>query len=222
MNIRVLLIAQDDHARQEYLSALEKCAVQVFVSESFQDLRPEICSFSYHGIFLDIQTKMKAIKINKNYVYGLVENFPICQLKINDQTGEINCFHNSQKLGGTMLDFINNECRNFVPRMIRSDSRKEIHLNVILYKYKDDIQPEFSVTINISKGGCFIFSTRDWKAGQDVWIRIKELTGNELISGQIRSVARWGESIRIPGIGVEFTEISALQIEEISRLKSTT
>jgi Tfp pilus assembly protein PilZ len=220
MDIRVLLIAQEDTARQEYLSALEKCPVQVFVSESFEDLSGEICSRSYHGIFLDLHTKMKAITRNKNYVYGLVQNFPVCQLKINDQTGEINCFHHSQKFGGTMLDFINNECRQFVPRMIRSNARKEIHLNVILYKCKDEIQPEFSVTTNISKGGCFIFSTRKWEEGQEVWIRIKEFKDKELISGQIRHVAQWGESMRIPGIGMEFRTISASQTEEIYNLKS--
>ena len=220
MDIRVLLIAQNDNARREYLSALEKCAVQVFVSESFQDLSGEICSHSYHGIFLDLQTKMKAINKNKNFVYGLIEHFPVCQLKINDQTGEINCFHHSQEFGGTMLDFINNECRNFVPRMIRSDTRKEVHCNVILYKSKDETQPELSVTINISKGGCFIFSTREWEIGDDVWIQIKETKDKELIGGQIRRVARWGESMQIPGIGVEFWNISGSQTEEISNLKS--
>jgi hypothetical protein len=218
MDIRVLLIAQDGHARKAYLSTLEKCAVQVFVSESFQDLSSQICSHAYHGVFLDLQTKMKAIKSDKNQVYGLVDNFPVCQLKINDHNGEIDCFHHSQKFGGTMLDFINNECRNFVPRMIRSDKRKELHLNVILYRHEDEIQPEFSATINISQGGCFVFSTRQWEEGGDVWLRIKELTDNALISGQIRHIARWGESMRIPGIGVEFRTISASQAEEISRL----
>jgi len=77
---------------------------------------------------------------------------------------------------------------------------------------------EFSATINISKGGCFIFSTRQWDEGGDVWLRIKELTDNALIGGQIRHVARWGESTRIPGIGVEFRTISASQAEEISSL----
>lgn len=221
MDVRVLLIVQDDHARQKYLSVLNRCGVQVFVSESYQDLSMEICNHSFHGIFLDLHTKMNAIKTNKNYVYGLVENFPVCQLKINDRTGEIDCFHHSQKYGSTMLDFINNECRNFVPRMIRSDTRKEIHFNVILYKSKDEIQPEFSVTVNISKGGCFIFSVQDWEIGDDVWIRIKELTDKEQISGHIRHVARWGESMRIPGLGVEFRNISASQTEEISNLKSS-
>jgi Tfp pilus assembly protein PilZ len=218
MDIRVLLIAQNDSARKAYLSSLEKCAVRVFVSESFQDLSREICSHAYHGIFLDLQTKMKAIKANKNQVYGLVDNFPVCQLKLNDHTGEIDCFHHSQKFGDTMLDFINNECRNFVPRMIRSDRRKKLHLNVVLYKHQDEIQPEFSATINISKGGCFIFSTRQWEEGGEVWMQIKELTDHSLINGQIRHVARWGESMQIPGIGVEFRSISASQIEEISNL----
>jgi len=158
------------------------------------------------------------MKQNRYSVYGLVENFPVSQLKINDETGEISCFHYSQKSGGTMLDFIHNECSNFVPRMIRSDARKAIHLNVVLYKTEDASQPERSVTLNISKGGCFIFSAQEWEEGSEAWMHFMELKDSTLISGQIRHAVRWGESMRIPGIGVEFRQISASQKEEIYNL----
>ena len=155
---------------------------------------------------------------SKNYVYGLIENFPVSHLKINDETGEISCFHYSQESGGTMLDFINNECRNFIPRMIRADTRKTIHLNVALYKTEHATQPELSVTLDISRGGCFIFSAREWEEGNEVWIHIKEFKDSTLISGQIRHAVRWGQSMRIPGIGVEFKQISASQKEALLSL----
>ncbi|MBI5590171.1 MAG: PilZ domain-containing protein [Deltaproteobacteria bacterium] len=218
MDLRVLLIAQEDKAREKYLEVLGKCGVHVFTSASFQDLSEEIYGQSFHGIFLDLPTKIKSLKQNKNYVYGLVESFPVSHLKINDETGEISCFHYSQKSGGTMLDFINNECRNSIPRMIRSDARKEIHLNVMLYKTENATQPEFSVTMDISKGGCFIFSAQEWEEGNEVWIHINEFKDKALISGQIRRAIRWGQSMRIPGIGVEFRKISASQKEALLNL----
>jgi hypothetical protein len=216
MDIRVLLIVQEESAKEKYLAALDKCGVHVFVSESFSDLSNEICSQSFHGIFLDLPTKIKALKLNKNYVYSLVEKFPVAQLRINEKTGEISCFYSSQESGGTLQGFINSECRHFIPRMIRSDTRKEIHFNVRLYKTPDGDSPELSTTINISKGGCFIFSVQEWNLGDDIWIEIIELSDNQFINGQIRQIVRWGESMKIPGIGVEFQEISASQLSELS------
>jgi Tfp pilus assembly protein PilZ len=218
MDIRVLLIVQEDSARNKYLEALENCGVHVFVSTSFQDFSQEICSQSFHGIFLDLPTKIKAVKKNKNYVYGLLENFPISHLRINDDTGEVHCFHVGHESTCTLTDFIDNECRNFVPRMIRSDVRKEIHFNVRLYKTPDRDIPERSVTMNVSKGGCFIFSVEDWKIGDPVWIEIVELPDSYPITGSIRHIVKWGESRRIPGIGVEFLCISESLTAELSIL----
>lgn len=216
--IRVLLIAKDDTSRQKYLSAMEECSVNIFVSDSFHDLTNEICSQSFHGIFLDLQTKLKAIRLNKNYVYGLVEKFPVCHLKIDNETGEMKCFYRSQVMGGTIFDFINNECMPFSPRMIRSDKRVFINLNVRIFRSRRKRGSELSTTINISNGGCFIFSTEKWRIGDDVWIQIIDLKHSQLIKGQIRNVVKWGESNRLPGIGVEFKLISPSQRDEIGKL----
>jgi hypothetical protein len=220
MDTRVLLIVQDNTTRETYLSVLKEYPIQVHVSESFQDMTREICGLTYHGIFLDLKTKMKALKINKGFVYGLVESFPVCHLKVNPQTGEISCFYNSQECEPTIRDFIHRVCGNFVPRMIRSDSRKNIHFNAIINNIRHKTEDELSATINVSKGGCFIFSTHGWDPYEDIKIHFKELTDVSAIRAQIRHVVKWGESMRIPGIGVEFKSISESQIEEILILKS--
>ncbi|MGD9975773.1 MAG: PilZ domain-containing protein [Desulfatirhabdiaceae bacterium] len=216
MDIRVLLIVQDDRAKQIYLDLLKKYGIQVFVSPSFQNLSDDICSHTYHGIFIDLPTKMKALKENRNYVYGLVEKFPVVQLKLNEQTGSPILFHSRFQSGWTLDDFIFTECKNFVPRMIRSDARKDIHLNVLLYATPDDADPERTVTINLSRGGCFLFSSREWKMEDDVWISIHELSDRNLIRCQIRHVIHWGESMRISGIGIEFSAILEEQQYELS------
>lgn len=212
MEIRVLLIAQEDTARNKYFEAISRCGVHVYAAPSCLDFSREICDETFHGIFLDLPTKIKALKNNRNLVYGLLENFPVCLLRIHEKTEEILCFHTSQELGGTIGDFIDNECRKFVPRMIRSDVRKTIHLNVILYKNPDRNFPERSITVNISNGGCFVFSVQEWEIDDDIWIDFLELPDDPPFHGIVRNSIQWGKSRRIPGIGIEFRDISASRI----------
>lgn len=215
--IRVLLIVQDESSRNKYLEALSGCDVRVYVSSSFQNMDAEICTQSFHGIFLDLPTKIKALKQNKYYVYGLLEYFPVAQLRYNEKTGQISCFYSSQENGGSMADFIRLECRNVVPRMLRSDTRKDIHFNVRIYKTPGDPPLEHSATINISKGGCFLFSVRPWQIDEDIWLEFMEFSQEPLVQGRIRRIVPWGTFKEIPGIGIEFRNISAFQRAEIFR-----
>lgn len=213
--IRVLLIVQDESSRNKYLEALSGCDVRVYVSSSFQNMDAEICTQSFHGIFLDLPTKIKALKQNKYYVYGLLEYFPVAQLRYNEKTGQISCFYSSQENGGSMADFIRLECRNVVPRMLRSDTRKDIHFNVRIFRTPEDVPLEHTATINISKGGCFLFSVRPWRIDDDVWLEFMELSRNRFLHGRIRRIVPWGESKQIPGIGIEFLDITESQLAEI-------
>ena len=221
MEIRVLLFVQEGRAKQKYLDALSGCGVQVFTTSSFRDLSEEICNQTYHGLFLDLPTKMKAIKENKAYVYHLVEKFPVSHLQLNDKTGEIRCFHFNHKSGGTLLDFINTQCRNFIPQKIRAVVRSELHLHVRIYKSLGDKRPERSVTRDVSTGGCFIFSTRRWKEEDDIWISFKEMSDPHPIHAEIRTVVKWGEKRQIPGIGVQFNNLSQMQAEELAGMISS-
>ena len=106
METRVLLFVQEGSAKQKYLDALNGCGVQVFVTSSFSDLSEDICRRTYHGLFLDMPTKMKAIRKNKSYVYHLVEKFPVAHLVVDDKTGKIGCCRFNNKSCQSLLDFI--------------------------------------------------------------------------------------------------------------------
>ena len=217
-DIRVLLFVQEGQSRQKYLEALTACGAQVFVTSSFFDLSTEICTHTYHGLFLDIPTKMQAIRDNRAYVYRLVERFPVSYLQIDRKSGEIHCFHFNQKDGRTLLDFINGQCRTFLPQKIRLDTRESIHLPVLVSKHHNSKRPERSITKDVSPGGCFIFSCRQWKAGQDVWIRFKDITDPHPIHGRIQMVVKWGNPGQLPGIGVQFKDLSAMQADQLAKL----
>ena len=216
-DIRVLLFVQEGTARQKYLDALSECGAHVFVTSSFFDLSTEICSHTYHGLFLDLSTKMQAIKENKAYVYRLVERFPVSHLQIDWGSGEIRCFHFNRKFGRTLRDFINGQCRTFIPQKIRPDAREDIHLPVLVYKHHNSKRPERSITKDLSPGGCFIFSSRQWRAGQDIWIRFKDITDPLPIRAYIQMVVKWGKPRQIPGIGVQFKDLSTMQAAELAK-----
>lgn len=217
-DIRVLLFVQEDQARQKYLKALTECGAQVFVTSTFFDLSEEICNHTYHGLFLDLPTKMQAIKSNKAYVHRIVERFPVAYLRIDRTSNEIRCFHFNRKGGRTLLDFINGQCRTFIPQKIRLDTRENIHLPVLVYKHHNSKRPERSITKDISLGGCFIFSSRQWKAGQDIWIRFNDIADPQPIRARIKMVVKWGKPRQIPGIGVQFKDLSEIQAAELANI----
>ena len=218
MSIRVLLFVEEGKSKQKYLDALAACDVHVSVTSSFVDLSEEICGKTYHGLFLDLPTKMKALKENKDYVYKMVEKFPIAYLQLDNTSEQVRCYHFNKRSGSTLLDFIDNQCRTFTPQRIRENVRSKIHLHVLLYKERDSKKPERSVTVNISMGGCFVFSTHPWQVGSYIWLRFKEMPDLSLISAQVRTLVQWGENRQIPGVGLQFQEISAEQLDGLARL----
>ncbi len=104
--IRVLLFVQDEYCKQKYLDVLKPHRLNVSFSATFFHLSEEISAESYHGLFLDLPSKLKAIKVNKAEVYHLADKFPVVHLQIDRGNGQIRCFHDEQNSGRTLLDFI--------------------------------------------------------------------------------------------------------------------
>jgi Tfp pilus assembly protein PilZ len=95
--------------------------------------------------------------------------------------------------------------------------RKVVHFNVLLSNDEsmDEKKLERTVMINISKGGCFLFSGRDWSDTSKAWLIINELTDKTPIEGDIRWSVEWGKQMTIPGIGLSFKHIKSSQLEEL-------
>ena len=74
---------------------------------------------------------------------------------------------------------------------------------------------ERTVTIDISKGGSFIYSVDLWNIGEKVQFVIKELADSNPIRGEIRWTRSWGKMMEVPGIGITFETIDKGQLEEI-------
>ena len=72
-----------------------------------------------------------------------------------------------------------------------------------------------TVTMNVSKGGCFIYSVDDLQSDTRLMMMFKELEEQTPILGEVRWRALWGEAMQIPGIGVKFKNLSEGQLAKI-------
>jgi len=207
---KVVLVSAEGVAKQAYLTALNSFDLQVDPVSSFTELYALLSKKPYNGIIVDIRTKVKASREEKELTNELLDTFPVLQLKLDKKTGLVrNYFYGQTRDSGTLETFINQECRSFKARKIRLSKRQKIHFNIILsktgsFEKKDVI---LTVTINVSKRGCFIYSADDFDINSKVFFIIKEIGEEKENIAEVIWKMTWGETMQIPGIGVKFENI---------------
>lgn len=158
MSTRVVLVSKESSEKELYLNALTKLGVDVDSVSSFGELRKIVLENPCHGILVDLRTKINAPKGDKEIAHDILEIFPVVQLRWDPEEDEIKTLYFGQaKGGGTLEEFINEECQSIPPRAIRASIRRNIHFNVLLSGeegFEEDTL-ERSITINVSGGGVF-------------------------------------------------------------------
>jgi hypothetical protein len=218
MTTKVILVCEEAGAKQAYLGAMKPLGVQVDAVSSFRELHKALIERPYHGVMVDLRTKIQAPSNDKGLIHDILERFPVVQLKWEGTKGQIQTLYFGQSKGsGSLEDFIVKECGCVAARTIRSCARRSINFNVIVSKSADFSSngAERSITIDVSKGGCFIYSCGQWQGTSNVWFIIKELKDDTPILGAVRWRLSWGEAMRIPGIGVKFEDMTKKQLEEM-------
>jgi PilZ domain len=221
MNVKVILVCQEGKAKQAYINALKPLGVKLDTVPSLSKLHKMLSKNFYNGVILDLKTKVRASGDEKGLTHEVIEQFPVAQLNFEEKTGKIRSFHYGQASKSETLEaFIIEECRSFAPRPIRSSPRENFHFNILLSKTGNVIEKEIdrTVTINISKGGCFIYSVDNLQNGEKVTMVFKELEDQRPILVEVRWKILWGEAMQIPGIGVKFEDISEDQFMEICKI----
>jgi hypothetical protein len=102
---------------------------------------------------------------------------------------------------GDTLDSFASKCREFEPRRIRASVRESKSIAVYLAADETFVDAEKVVTINISDGGCFVYSAREWALGSRVWLRFPNVEA--VFCGTVCSMRPWGNNKLLPGIGVK-------------------
>lgn len=152
------------------------------------------------GILLELMTSIQSSPEEKEASNEFARVYPFARFRLVGRDIRI--------LGeGNSLEAFAQRCRNFNPRTLRRDIRISRHLAVYLSRDPGFEDSEKAVTINVSEGGCFVYTSREWKIGDYVWLRLpaEEIT----IAATVCFWRAWGHK-GTPGIGVRFNVESPL------------
>jgi hypothetical protein len=218
MSVRLILVCKEGPAKSAYLNEAKSIGIEVDTVAGFSELFQAMVNTPYQGIMVDLITSLKSPRGEKSTIQEILDVYPLIQLKWESETNTIHAISLGNAAGeGSLSNFITRQCQSFQPRAIRLNIRKPINFNIAMCRQKDFSENfvERTVTINASRGGCFLFSGRDWSAAPEVWLMFNELTDKTPILGEIRRCVQWGERMTIPGIGIRFQQIQPQQLEEL-------
>ncbi len=215
---RILLVAQPGEACALYEAALHRTGVRLDTVASTGAFYGAVTHHAYNGLVIDIPTKIKALSDHKDLVYSILERFPVIQVNLDRRNGSIRALlYGDHERTGPLEHLIREACWHSPARKLRAEERKRLHYNVLL-----STNPHFApqslirtVTMDVSRNGCFLFSAARFQVGARVWIRIVDLYDKTPIRCVIRHKRKWGEAMAIPGIGVKFEIISERQREAL-------
>ncbi len=215
--IRLILVCKEGPAKQAYLREAYSIGIQIDSVATFGELFKAMMTNAYQGVLVDLATSVQSSLEEKAIAQEILNIFPLIQLKWDQETNNIHTISSSNASSSTLAQFVSQECRPFIPRAIRLNARKGINFNILMCNNADMNQAntERSVTANISKGGCFLFSCRDWSEATDVWFVVNELKDKTPIYGEIRWRQSWGMTMAIPGIGISIRQITPQQINQL-------
>ena len=206
---KIILVVNNDARKSTYLGLLEKHDVSWNVVESLKEAVKLATAEPHNGILIDMPLMIRTSPVMKIAVEDLLGALPGATLNFNASSGGLRLLPRGDKSSScSSIDQFIGTCAAFRPKILFPKTRAPLHYNVLLDVSSDLANPERTVCIDISVGGCFLFCVRDDVAiGSTVWIKLVGLNHDTPIEGLVRWVCRWGTTNKIPGIGVEFMNL---------------
>lgn len=219
--IKLLLLSSNTEAVSACQQAFKRMNVSCDWVDNIQDMNQQLVRGPFNGLVLDVLTTAKLSPKDKAFIQEVSEYYPTLLIRWKTTV---------QKIGGLVYgevldkkdplgDFVQRFCRAERALTYRENKRYVIHFNVLLSPDKDfsEETTEKTVTLDLSRGGCFIISSRNWDNIDYAWVRILELADPRPIQVKLCSYVSWGKQTRIPGIGTKFIELQPGQQQEIYR-----
>ena len=217
--LRILLIVRHGAARDRYRREIGRTGAHIDTAAKIEDVQGALTQSAYNGIVIDIPTKIQAMNRHKALVNSILERFPVIQVNQEKGSGRIRALlYGRNRRQGDLQALIREACLGRPPRRLRAAKRHPIHFNLLFWREPHDESEaiERSVTINVSRGGCFVYTTARFQEGQQVWIRILELNDETPIACEVIYKRKWGDAMAIPGIGVRFKSLTDSQARALA------
>jgi hypothetical protein len=221
---RIILAVRDAKRKKVYLAEIESCA-ECTVTETLREIPDLLRQGPYKGILIDVHLNVKANFMEKIKISDSLDAMPSATLNFDAGRGLIRLLMLNQNHGAARtLEEFTMLCSSFQPKIIYPHNQSAVHLNAVLSAgpaFDGDIEHTF--TMNVSGGGCFLFTaSRSSFQPQDmVWIDFVGLANRSPILGKVCWKCEWGVSHAVPGIYVSFESMLEAQYEEIQSLVSS-
>jgi CheY-like chemotaxis protein/Tfp pilus assembly protein PilZ len=220
MQPQILLAVADEARRSLYEAFLKKERVICQAVSSLREVATQTAKQPYNAIFLDMPLIVRASRYDKSLVEDALRALPHARLNITDSSGEISMLvsGDNHESSETPEEYLRYCCEQPV-KTVLPRNRIPLNLNAELSHHSKNTSKERTVCIDISPGGCFLFSVNDEIALQStVWINLIILNDPTPILSTVCWKREWGMTNDIPGVGIRFDEMSKHQQEQILTL----
>lgn len=214
-----MLIAEPGPSRAAYEKALQDMDVEYDALSIPNEMQTLLKETAYNGLLLDVPTMIRASGRDKMRINEMLERFPVLRLVHDSQHGGIRGLHygRSSDNATTLEKFIKGACALLPARSIRQAPRHNLHLNVLLLSQPNAplSAAERTVTSNVSEVGCFLITPKPWKDVERLWLIFRDFKDKTPAPVLVRWRKPWGEQLEIPGLGVQFEELTRSQREDL-------
>lgn len=219
MTIQIIVAAADQDNRSRYQQTVKALGADCTAVASLHEMFEVLKKTPFNGLLIDLPTMVKASHEEKLLCHEFLRHFPTLRLRWDKNTEQLRCLlHGSISHENVTLEsFLEHHCRPFKARRIRKHKRLTLHYNVLISRdgQFQDGEVEQSTTLDISEGGCSLFTSSSWEIDQQIWLSFIEFEDPAPIRATVRRWTRWGTAMQVPSIGVRFELLSESQQNQI-------
>jgi CheY-like chemotaxis protein len=219
MEARTIVVADTEILRDLYQSLVRDLGIPCDTAANFHELYQILQETPYNGLLVDLATSVRASATEKNLLHELQQFYPVLRMRWDEQLQRLRCQIYGAMAGSNMTvqTFVDSYCRTFPARRVRREKRYPLHLNVLISpdnKFHPD-KTERSTTLNVSRSGCALLTTREWQISRKIWLKILEMEDQTPLSAEIRRWTSWGTPLVLPSIGVKFISLTKAQQKQL-------
>lgn len=208
-----LLVVADTREKTTISEMLADFDATCHVVHTMEDLAKTPPRSEFHGMMIDLHSFFSIPRKEREYFKEHALALPTLKVYFDPRkkTFAVNKLTRKENHTLNLQNFLS-ECADMRPRKIRRSQRHKIFLNVTL-------DNQTSNTSDISRNGCFIFTTGEtYNPGDEISIRLLELSDQTPIPCTIMRKVHWGAKFTPAGIGVDFISITEAQRDELEAI----
>lgn len=200
---RVVVLAAESTEAEAVADAVRGLGANCEIALDATRLREILVSTPCNGLMLSVRSAVRADAAGKALIRTVELVYPTARIKRRPSDGSFSALPSQGGSARTLPDFLAS-CAAFEARRIRRSERIPKTLNALLSADPDAEEPERTFTLDLSAGGAFLHSVRDWREGDTLHLSFQELPWESPVRAEVRHVFPWGTPFRARGIGVRF------------------